>query len=124
MTAPPRGVSARWAVAAGALLAAVAVAAGAFGAHGLEGRLEPRAIDQWETAFRYLMYAALGTVASGLCGARLAGSLLIAGGLIFAGSVGAIALGAPSILGAVAPVGGLSMILGFVALAWAGWRSA
>ena len=42
------------------LLAAVAVAAGAFGAHGLAERLEPRALGLWETAARYLMYAAFG----------------------------------------------------------------
>lgn len=118
----------RWA-AIGAVLAALSVLAGAFGAHGLRDRLEPRALDQWQTAARYLMYAGLGTVLSGLMArigadwARLSAAGLVAGGLIFFLSVGGLALGGPRQLGAVAPVGGLGMIVGFVLLAVAALRA-
>jgi uncharacterized membrane protein YgdD (TMEM256/DUF423 family) len=117
-------------IAAGALLAAVAVAAGAFGAHGLAERLEPRALGLWETAARYLMYAAFGLLAVGLAGGRLGGGAgvagwsLLAGAALFSGTVAALALGAPRWLGAITPIGGVLLILGFVALAWSALRRA
>lgn len=115
-------------IAAGAFLAALSIAAGAFGAHGLAGRLEPRALELWETAARYLIYAAFGLVAVGLAGDRLgrgaavAGGSLLAGAIVFSGTVGALALGAPRWLGAVTPLGGLFLIFGFLALAVAALR--
>jgi uncharacterized membrane protein YgdD (TMEM256/DUF423 family) len=113
-------------IAAGALLCAAAVTAGAFGAHGLAARLTREALGLWETAARYLMFAGLGVVLAGLAaprrGAGLAAWCLAAGGLVFSGTVGALALGSPRWLGAVTPLGGLLMILGFLALAWAGAR--
>lgn len=109
----------------GALYCALAVAAGAFGAHGLAGRLDARSLDLWETAARYLMYTGLGLVAVGvldqLWHERLltaaAGSLAL-GGLVFSGTVFALALGGPRVLGAVTPLGGLLLIAGFLAVAW------
>lgn len=115
-------------IAAGAFLAAVAIAAGAFGAHGLAGRLEPRALELWETAARYLVYAAFGLIAVGLAGDRLgrgaavAGWALAAGAVIFSGTVAALALGAPRWLGAVTPIGGVLLIAGFLVLAWSALR--
>lgn len=111
-------------VATGAFLAAVSIAAGAFGAHGLADRLEPRALELWETAARYLMYGAFGLIAVGLAGERLgrgaglAGWALLAGAVIFSGTVAALALGAPGWLGAVTPIGGLLLIAGFLVFAW------
>ena len=117
-------------VVAGSVMCAVAVAAGAFGAHALASKLDARSLELWETAGRYFMYAGLGVLASALysphsqgSGALWAGGLLIAGGVIFAGAVGGLALGAPRILGAVAPIGGSAMIAGFLMLAYAGWAS-
>ncbi len=112
--------------AAGALLAAAAVAAGAFGAHALRGRLDPDALELWQTAARYAMYGGLGLLATELSqGAprRWAAGLLGLGSVIFAGTVGALALGGPRWLGAVTPLGGLALIAGFVVLA-AGFRRA
>ena len=114
----------------GCLACAVAVGAGAFGAHGLEGRLDARELALWETAARYLMYSGLGAVAAGL-GASWrpssaflwGGGLLLAGGLVFAGTVFALALGGPRWLGAVTPLGGLAQIVGWLTLGWAGLRS-
>jgi len=111
---------------AGALLCAAAVAGGAFGAHALRGRLEPRALELWETAARYLMYAGLALLAFGLAerqlprpGLRLGAQLLLAGALVFSATVGALALGAPRWLGAVTPLGGVLMIAAFLVFAWA-----
>jgi uncharacterized membrane protein YgdD (TMEM256/DUF423 family) len=116
-------------IAVGALLAAVSVGAGAFGAHGLAARLEPRALELWETAARYLLYGGLGTALAGLAergapgrGFAVAAGLLVAGSAVFSGTVAALALGAPRWLGAVTPVGGLLLIAGFVAFAWAALR--
>jgi uncharacterized membrane protein YgdD (TMEM256/DUF423 family) len=114
-------------VAAGALGCALAVVAGAFGAHALAGRLDERALQLWETAARYLMYGSLGLVLVGLAAARWPGAeraawALLAGTVVFAGTVAALALGGPRWLGAVTPLGGTLMIVGFLLFAWTAWR--
>ncbi|HEX2253487.1 MAG TPA: DUF423 domain-containing protein [Thermoanaerobaculia bacterium] len=115
-----------WMIALGAVLAAAAVGAGAFGAHALADSLDPRALALWETAARYLMYGALGTLVSGvlerLWATRLllaAGAMLLAGTVVFSGTVFALALGAPPFVGAITPLGGLLLIAGFLVIAWA-----
>ena len=118
-------------VAGGAVLCALSVAGGAFGAHALASRLDAHALQLWETSARYLMYGGLGVVLAGLAAARwpeagfprAAGALLV-GALIFAGTVAALALGAPRWLGAVTPIGGLLLVLGFLLFAWSAWRLA
>ena len=108
-----------------ALVCAAAVAAGAFGAHGLKARLSPEALEQWNTAARYFLYSGFGALLASLATAHLggraalAGWVLLAGGTVFAGSVGGLALGSPRWFGAIAPLGGLGLIGGFVLLAWA-----
>lgn len=116
-------------LACGALWCALAVAAGAFGAHALAERLDVRSLALWETAARYLMYGGIGAAMVGLAGIQwprpgfvLAGVGLLLGGLVFSGTVGAIALGAPRWLGAVTPIGGLLMIVGFLVFAWTALR--
>ena len=118
-------------ISAGALCCALAVVAGAFGAHGLERRLDADALALWETAARYLMYGGLGIVLTGVTalheprrGFDTAAALLLAGSVVFSGTVGALSLGGPRWLGAVTPLGGLLLILGFVALGWSAWRLA
>lgn len=114
-------------IAAGALVCAVAVAAGAFGAHGLRNRLDADALALWETATRYFLYGGFGTVLAGLAnlhqgrrGFVAAALCLLVGSLIFSGTVGAIALGGPRWLGAITPIGGLLLIIGFLLLGWNG----
>jgi len=113
----------------GALYCAAAVAAGAFGAHGLEARLDQRSLELWETASRYLMYGGLGLLAVGAITRASAQALsgpgwcLAAGSLIFSGTVFALALGAPRWLGAVTPLGGVGLIAGFLWLAISAWRA-
>jgi uncharacterized membrane protein YgdD (TMEM256/DUF423 family) len=109
---------------AGAILGFLAVAAGAFGAHALEGRLAPERIDTYETAVRYQMYHALALFAVAWAASRwpgraatLAGWAFIAGTLVFSGTVYALAFGAPRWLGAVTPLGGVALLVGWAALA-------
>lgn len=114
---------------AGALLGAVSVMAGAFGAHGLAARLDARSLDLWETAARYLMYGALAMVLVGIFGRQVvrgvdgAGWCLLLGSLIFSGTVAVLALGGPRWLGAVTPIGGLLLIAGFLLFAWAALKT-
>lgn len=111
-----------------ALVAAVAIAAGAFGAHALAGRLGARERELWETGARYLAYAGIAALAMALhvarSGSGAAGTLaLIAGGILFSSTLFALALGAPRWLGAVTPLGGIAMIGGLAAFALAAWRA-
>jgi uncharacterized membrane protein YgdD (TMEM256/DUF423 family) len=103
----------------------LAVAVGAFGAHGLAARLDARGLELWETAARYLMYGSLGTLLVGLAahlrpgvGFERSAVCLVLGTLIFAVTVGVLALGGPRWLGAVTPLGGVLMIVGFLLFAW------
>ena len=104
----------------GPMLCATAVLGGAFAAHGLQQRLDPRALQLWETAARYMMYSGLGLTLFGAVasqrprpGFERAGWALLVGALVFCGTVALLAIGGPGWLGAVTPVGGLLMILGF-----------
>lgn len=112
----------------GALGGALSVVLGAFGAHALAARLDPRALELWETAARYLMYGSFALILVGLYGqpgARrvdAAGWCLLLGSVIFSGTVAALALGGPRILGAITPIGGTLMIVGFLLFAWAALR--
>ncbi|HEX6309605.1 MAG TPA: DUF423 domain-containing protein [Longimicrobiales bacterium] len=117
-------------VAAGALFAAAAVAAGAFGAHALQARLTPERLATWETAAHYHLVHSLALVMLGAVSARwpgpllpVAGWLFTAGIVVFGGTVYALALGGPRWLGAITPIGGLAFIVGWVVLAVAVGRS-
>ena len=92
---------------------------GAFGAHGLKARLSAEALAVWQTAVQYHAWHALGLLAVGFLPpspwAKASGLLLAAGIALFCGSLYALALGAPRVLGAVAPAGGLAFILGWLA---------
>lgn len=107
-------------LAAGAVNAALAVAAGAFGAHGLRGRLEPRALEIFETGARYHMYHALAMILCAVVAtssARVAGWIMQAGIAIFSGSLYALAVTDVKLLGAITPIGGTAMIVAWVWLA-------
>ena len=95
------------------------VAAGAFGAH---GAADPKAQEWLRTGAQYGMIHCLAVFAAAWLGARTAGVLFLAGAAVFAGTLFAMALGAPRILGAVTPLGGLALMAGWAVLAWAAWR--
>ncbi|MBI4494642.1 MAG: DUF423 domain-containing protein [Chloroflexi bacterium] len=117
----------------GSLLAFLAVAAGAFGAHGLRARLAPELLDTFETAARYHFYHALGLLAVAWAVRATpaqpaqafivwAGWLFLAGTLLFSGSLYLLSLTGLRWLGAITPFGGLAFLLGWLSLAWAAWR--
>ena len=114
----------------GALLGAVSVIAGAFGAHGLASRLDARSLELWETSARYLIYGAFALILVGLFGRQGAvrgvagaGWCLLLGSLIFSGTVAVLALGGPRWLGAITPIGGTLLIAGFLLFAWAALKT-
>jgi len=114
-------------ISAGAVWGFLAVALGAFGAHGLKRVASVEQLAWWETAARYHLAHALALVLAGLLQAQRGGfgpaawSLLL-GSLVFCDTLYAMALGAPRWLGAVTPLGGLGMLAGWLLLAWAAWK--
>ncbi|MBA3541471.1 MAG: DUF423 domain-containing protein [Deltaproteobacteria bacterium] len=112
----------RTVVALGAINAAIAVAAGAFGAHGLKERLTPHALEIFETGARYQMYHALAMILAGVLAARAPGFVFQIGIVVFSGSLYALALSDVKVLGAITPLGGLAFIVGWLWLAWTAWR--
>jgi uncharacterized membrane protein YgdD (TMEM256/DUF423 family) len=119
--------SARRIAAAGALVVGLAVALGAFGAHGLRSMVTPERVLTWETGARYLTYHGLGLLWIGLAlhagfGAdrwlRRAAVLLGVGCVLFCGSLFALVLLDLPILGAVAPLGGVAFMAGWACAAW------
>ncbi|KPK48460.1 MAG: hypothetical protein AMS22_15265 [Thiotrichales bacterium SG8_50] len=109
----------------GALICALAVAFGAFGAHALKARLAPDAMAVYQTAVQYHFYHALGLVLVGLAVAhwpdsgwiRASGWTMLTGIVLFSGSLYLLALTGQRWLGAVTPVGGLAFIASWVLLA-------
>lgn len=96
-----------------ALSAAIAIGAGAFGAHGVTGKPA-----EWlRTGSIYQLAHAVAAVAL-VAPARRVAVVLLIGAAIFAGALYALALGSPRILGAVAPIGGATMIAGWIWLAF------
>ena len=108
-----------------AVLGAIGVAMGAFGAHGLKARLSTDMLAVFETAVRYQMYHAFALLAVGLLDVvgrgglalNLAGWSFTVGVLIFSGTLYALSLTGIRWLGAITPIGGVFLILGWLALA-------
>jgi len=104
-----------------AVLLAVAVALGAFGAHGLKDRLDAYAMGIWEKAVFYHFIHALGILIVAAWqreNTRASCWLLTAGILLFSGSLYALALTRIPTLGAVTPLGGVAFIAGWLLLAY------
>ena len=108
----------------GALAAFIGVAFGAFGAHGLRGRLSPESLNVFETGVRYQMYhafaifvVAIALTRFGGWSVRAAGWLFTLGIIVFSGSLYALALTGVRTFGAITPIGGLAFLIGWVCLA-------
>lgn len=105
----------------GAINAAISIALGAFGAHGLEDLLSEHYLAIFETGVRYHMYGALGLMlisvldklAGGSKTVAIGGKLVLAGTLVFSVSLYVLALTGFSKLGMVTPLGGVLMIAGW-----------
>lgn len=115
----------RFFVAAGALAAGIGVALGAFGAHGLEGRVSPNRLATFETAVKYQIYHALALLFVAWASAQgwgpsvdWAGYCFLAGIVVFSGSLYVLVLTDTGWLGAVTPFGGVGFIVGWGLLAW------
>jgi uncharacterized membrane protein YgdD (TMEM256/DUF423 family) len=111
-------------IAVGAVLASIAVAAGAIGSHVLKDKLEPAALETFETAVRYQMYHALALIVVGLLVFRGAHGLLTAAGilfflgtLLFSGGIYAWLATAQKPFVMVVPIGGSAWILAWLLLA-------
>jgi uncharacterized membrane protein YgdD (TMEM256/DUF423 family) len=118
---------------AGALAGFLGVAFGAFGAHGLRGRLSPEMLAVFETGVRYQMYHALALMLTAALstapttrpaiaiihgrGVAAAGWLFIAGIVLFSGSLYVLAVTGFTIAGAITPIGGVAFLLGWASLA-------
>ncbi|WP_136254819.1 DUF423 domain-containing protein [Onishia niordana] len=117
-----------WMTAAGS--GALTVMAGAFGAHALGDALAPRLLAAFETGVRYQAWhtlAILGVLAWRSSLPR-AGQLAVLrlwalGTLLFSGSLYALALSGISLLGMITPLGGLCLIVGWLALVYSAWRA-
>jgi uncharacterized membrane protein YgdD (TMEM256/DUF423 family) len=114
----------------GAISGALAVALGAFAAHGLRSRVSADALAAFETGARYHMYHALALLAVAWAVGRwpsawtaAAGWLFVAGTVLFSGSLYLLAVTGVRALGAITPFGGLAFILGWLALAWGAWTA-
>ena len=114
----------------GAVLGALAVAIGAFGAHGLKAMVTPDLLANFETGARYHMYHALAIVAVALVIARYpaatlaptAGWLFLAGIVLFSGGIYAWLFTAQTPFVQIVPIGGSAWIVGWLLLAAGAWR--
>jgi uncharacterized membrane protein YgdD (TMEM256/DUF423 family) len=111
----------------GAILLALAVIIGAFGAHALQGRLDDYSKRIYETGVMYHFVHALGLLVvsflpriGALSTSRAAWvcALLLVGVVLFSGSLYALAVSGVRMLGAVTPLGGLAFIAAWVLLAF------
>jgi uncharacterized membrane protein YgdD (TMEM256/DUF423 family) len=105
-----------------------ATIAGAVGAHALA--LDEKALRSFSTAVQFQFFHGLGVIGITLVGLRGVGNrllwvaawLLVAGTVLFCGSIYARTLGAPALVGAIAPYGGMAFMLGWLAFAVSVWR--
>ncbi|MBN9532927.1 MAG: DUF423 domain-containing protein [Alphaproteobacteria bacterium] len=108
----------------------ISVAAGAFGAHALQGRLDAHALQIFETGARYQMYHALAIAAAALAArgaasatpAHFAATCFLTGIVLFSGSLYVLSLSGIRTFGMVTPFGGLAFLAGWAALAWAAFQ--
>ncbi|MDF2570798.1 MAG: rane protein [Sporomusa sp.] len=106
----------------GAINAFIAVALGAFGAHGLADKLEPKYLDIWKTGVTYQMFHATGILVIGLLLSKVttspqftwAGWLMLLGIILFSGSLYTLSLTKVGILGAITPLGGVCFLAAWV----------
>lgn len=113
----------------GSVLMFLAVAMGAFGAHGLKNKISPDMLAVFETAVRYQVYHALALfVVAWLAeknpssSVEWAGRFFLIGIILFSGSLSALSLTGLRWLGAITPLGGLCFLVGWVLVTWSAVR--
>jgi uncharacterized membrane protein YgdD (TMEM256/DUF423 family) len=109
----------------------LAVGLGAFGAHGLQGKLTERMIEIYQTGVQYHMIHAIGILIIAIAAERLgnpamlswAGWTMFLGIIFFSGSLYVLSISGVKILGAITPIGGLFFMVGWLLLALAAFKS-
>ena len=116
----------RTTIALAAIFGLISVIAGAAGTHALRDTLDASSLRTFETAARFQMYHALALLAVGILAMRwhtriltVSAALFALGILLFSGSLYILALTGISIFGAIAPIGGISLMAGWASLALA-----
>ncbi|GKU83718.1 DUF423 domain-containing protein [Niallia sp. NCCP-28] len=108
----------------GAVNAFLAVALGAFGAHGLEGKISAKYLEIWKTGVTYQMFHSMGILIIGAIMMKIpqsslltwSGWLMVAGIILFAGSLYVLAVTQISVLGAITPLGGVAFLTAWILL--------
>ncbi|MFS0863046.1 DUF423 domain-containing protein [Fredinandcohnia sp. 179-A 10B2 NHS] len=108
----------------GAVNAFLAVALGAFGAHGLEGKISEKYLKTWNTAVQYQMFHAIGLFVVGFLADKFpqtnlitsAGWSMLIGIILFSGSLYVLSTTGIKVLGAITPLGGVAFLIGWVLL--------
>lgn len=113
----------------GALNGFIAVALGAFGAHGLEGKIPDKYLETWQTAVQYQMFHALGLLVLGLLAGKIdsplinwSGWLMLIGIILFSGSLFVLSVTQIKVLGAITPLGGVSFLVAWVLMIIAAYK--
>ncbi|MGE7761942.1 DUF423 domain-containing protein [Peribacillus sp. NPDC097895] len=113
----------------GALNGFIAVALGAFGAHGLEGKIPDKYLETWQTAVQYQMFHAVGLLVIGLLAGKLSsplinwsGWLMLIGIILFSGSLFVLSVTQIKVLGAITPLGGVSFLVAWVLMIIAAYK--
>ncbi|MGG3476307.1 DUF423 domain-containing protein [Peribacillus frigoritolerans] len=113
----------------GALNGFIAVALGAFGAHGLEGKIPDKYLETWQTAVQYQMFHAVGLLVIGLLAGKIAsplinwsGWLMLIGIILFSGSLFVLSVTQIKVLGAITPLGGISFLVAWVLMIIAAYK--
>ena len=109
---------------AGAVLMALCVLLGAFGAHALKKSLSPEMLAVYKTGIEYQFYHSIGLLLIGMIGFHVkskwlnwSGILLLVGIILFSGSLYVLSITGVKALGAITPIGGLSFVAGWICLA-------
>ncbi|WP_077619976.1 DUF423 domain-containing protein [Bacillus sinesaloumensis] len=108
----------------GAINAFLAVALGAFGAHGLEGKISEKYLKTWNTAVQYQMFHAIGLFVVAFLADKFshvslittAGWSLFVGIILFSGSLYVLSISGIKVLGAITPLGGVAFLIGWTLL--------
>ncbi|MFD6441808.1 DUF423 domain-containing protein [Peribacillus sp. NPDC060186] len=113
----------------GALNGFIAVALGAFGAHGLEGKIPDKYLATWQTAVHYQMFHAVGLLVLGLLAGKISsplinwsGWLMLIGIILFSGSLFVLSVTQIKVLGAITPIGGVSFLVAWVLMIIAAYK--
>ncbi|MGE7875877.1 DUF423 domain-containing protein [Peribacillus muralis] len=113
----------------GAINGFIAVALGAFGAHGLEGKIPDKYLETWQTAVQYQMFHAVGLLVIGLLAGKISsplinwsGWLMLIGIILFSGSLFVLSVTQIKVLGAITPLGGVSFLAAWVLMIIAAYK--